>query len=408
MAGQRTKSSIGLSRGKRLRRIGAGVGAGMLVAGLAMTPVEAATSAHLIDYGDWYGYGDQGGQGYQGGGDGGSGSTSTNGDPATSSQSRGVVVIDTQLYSGSEAAGTGVVLTSSGTVVTNYHVVEGSTTVRVTIPGTGRAYTAHVVGADKTSDIAVLQLQGASGLTTATIDNDALGVGDDVTAVGNAGGTGTLTAADGQVTALNQQITTAAEDAVAGETLTGMIETDADVVPGDSGGALMDNQGEVTGIDTAASSGSTVQGFAIPIAHAMSIVNQIESGHETAQVRIGPAGYLGVQVTTATSSSGNDSWGGSDQWGDPFGNNYGSGDPSTDGTAGAVVEGVSSGSPAAQAGLAAGDVITAIGSTTVNSVDDLTSALANHQPGDHVQVSWTDSNGQQHSTTITLAASPVN
>ena len=89
-------------------------------------------------------------------------------------------------------------LTSDGEVLTNYHVVEGATTITVTLASTGTTYDATVVGHSESSDVALLQLDGASGLPTATVDDDTVSLGDQVTAVGNAGGTGTLTAADGQ------------------------------------------------------------------------------------------------------------------------------------------------------------------------------------------------------------------
>ena len=109
---------------------------------------------------------------------------------------RGVVVIDTNLaYQGASAAGTGIVLTSSGTVLTNNHVIDGATTIKVVLPGTGRSYTAKVVGYDRTADVAVLQLQHASNLKTLSLgDSSSLTVGSLVTAYGNAGGTGSFTA----------------------------------------------------------------------------------------------------------------------------------------------------------------------------------------------------------------------
>jgi S1-C subfamily serine protease len=312
--------------------------------------------------------------------------------PATDAESTGVVLIDTQLsYEGAAGAGTGIVLTSGGEVLTNYHVVEGATAINVTVATTGRTYTADVVGHSATSDVALLQLQNASGLTTATVDNDTVALGDSVTAVGNAGGTGTLTAAKGSVTDLSSAITTASEGSVASERLRGLIETDADVVAGDSGGPLLDAQGEVVGIDTAASSGtssSTIDGYAIPIDDALTVVQQIRSGGETSTVQIGANAFLGVQVTDTASTY--------------PGAAYGS-----TGTGGATVAGVVDGSPAAQAGLVAGDTITAVGSTPVSSAAALSGALTTHAVGDQVRVTWTDSAGATQQATVTLAASPT-
>ena len=151
--------------------------------------------------------------------------------PASATQSKGVVLIDTVLpYQNASGAGTGMVLTASGQVLTSYHVVKAASTIKVTVAETGKTYQATVVGSDQTADVALLQLKGASSLTPVKIDNDKTSVGDKVTAVGNAGGTGTLTAAKGTILSLRASITTAAEGPVASETLTHMIETTADVV----------------------------------------------------------------------------------------------------------------------------------------------------------------------------------
>ena len=380
------------------------VGATALAAtvGLAGLPVLAVTagpavtsSVVLAGWDTAYGRG-QGGPpwSYGGGGQGQPQSRdgSVDSDPATEAQSQGVVLVDTQLsYEGAAGAGTGIVLNGDGEVLTNYHVVEGARAIRVTVATTGRTYEASVVGHSATSDVALLQLEDASGLTAAAVDGDAVALGDPVTAVGNAGGTGTLTAADGSVTDLNSTITTASEGSVASERLRGLIETDADVVPGDSGGPLLDAEGEVVGIDTAASSGtssSTIDGYAIPIDDALTVVQQIRSGTETSTVHVGANAFLGVQVT--------------DTAGSYPGAAYGS-----TGTEGAAVAGVVDGSPAADAGLAAGDVITAVGSTPVASADALSAALATRAVGDRVEVTWTDSAGSSRHATVTLAASPT-
>src|SRR5882757_1789430 len=186
---------------------------------------------------------------------------------ATAAQQVGVVDINTVLtYQGAEAAGTGMVLTSSGEVLTNNHVVEGATSIKVTIVSTGATYTAKVVGTDPTDDVAVIQLQNASGLQTAKFgDSSDVKAGDAVTAVGNAGGTGgTPSAAKGSVTATGQTLTASDENGSNAETLTGMIEINAAVVAGDSGGPLYDADGNVIGMDTAASTSSPTYGGAYP------------------------------------------------------------------------------------------------------------------------------------------------
>jgi S1-C subfamily serine protease len=172
----------------------------------------------------------------------------------------GVVVIDTNLaYQGNAAAGTGMVLTSSGEVLTNNHVISGATTIKVVVPNTGRGYPARVLGYDRTADVALLQLQGASNLKTVSISSARLSAGATVTALGNAGGNGSITSATGTVTGLGKSIT-ASDDTGDSEQLTGLIETNAEVQPGDSGGPLVNTEGRVVGMDTAASSGFGFQG----------------------------------------------------------------------------------------------------------------------------------------------------
>lgn len=334
--------------------------------------------------------------------------TQTDATPATSEEATGVVVIETVLgYQDAEAAGTGIVLTSDGLVLTNDHVVAGSTEIRVAVPATGATYTATVVGTDASSDVAVLELDDASGLATATLDDDGEpAVGDAVTAVGNAGGTGELVAADGTVTALGRTITTAAEGAASSETLEGLIEVDADIVSGDSGGPLLDAEGEVVGIDTAASSGtSDIVGYAIDVDDAMAIVQQVLSGEETATVTLGYPAFLGVEVASPQAASAGLPGGAG--YGASYGAGLGASAAASSSTAGALVAGVVEGAPAATAGLAAGDTITAVDGAAVTTADDLTATLAEHDPGDTVTVIWTDAAGQAHEADVTLAQGPV-
>jgi len=398
---------VGSARRTRWARL---MGAGALASVLGLGTVTAVASPMLpasrIVAVDWQQPGGSSsspwGQ-YQSGQDSSaSSSTSTvNSEPATAEESTGVVLIDTVLTDG-EAAGTGIVLTGNGEILTNYHVVEGSTSIKVTVMGTGKAYTATVVGHDQTDDVALLQLKSASGLTTATIDDDTVSTGNKVTAVGNAGGTGTLTAATGTVTALRASITTESEGSTAGESLKSLIETDADVVPGDSGGPLLDAQGEVIGIDTAASSGTEIDGYAIPIERALTIVKTILSGHETTTVAIGAKAYLGVEISSDTATTYN-----SNGYGQSRGGYDGPDDTSYQSSTGATVAGVVDQGPAADAGLMAGDTITAVAGDAITSADDLTTALAGHEPGDTVKVTWTDSSGSSHTATATLGSSPL-
>ncbi|WP_146082215.1 MULTISPECIES: S1C family serine protease [unclassified Rathayibacter] len=308
---------------------------------------------------------------------------------ASTAQTAGVVTITSELtYQGARSAGTGMILTSDGMILTNNHVVEGATAISVTVESTGRSYTARVVGTDATNDVAVLQLEDASGLTPASLDTDGVAVGDTVTAVGNAGGTGDLVAATGTVTGLDQQITTRSESGISAETLTGLIQTDADIVSGDSGGPLVDSAGRVVGMDTAASSGTAdITGFAIPISKALDIVATIEAGADTATVEIGYPAFLGVSLSSGTAS------------------------PTSRALAttasGAVIGGVVEGGPAAQAGLEAGDVVTAVDGVAVASADQLSASLAQREPGESVTISWTDAEGAARSAQVVLVEGPV-
>jgi S1-C subfamily serine protease len=365
-----------------------------------------------------------------------------------------VDVTSTLGYQGATAMGTGIVLTSNGEILTNNHVVNGATSVSVRDIGNGKTYKATVVGYDESHDVAVLQLSGASGLTTATTGNSsAVKVGDNVVGLGNAGGAGgTPSVAPGTVTALNQSITASDEGGGSSEQLSGLIETNADIQPGDSGGPLVNSYGQIIGMDTAASSSgsqvggnggsgngfggfgdgsgsgfggfgdgsgfggsgssgsgstgsgstgsgstgsgstgsgstgssssgqdSTTQGFAIPIDTALSIAAQIEAGQASSTVHIGATAFLGLELA----SSGQQ------------------------GSSGVALAGAASGTPAANAGLGAGDVVTSLNGQTVSSSTDIQNILAGLHPGDKVSIGWTDASGQSHTATVTLASGPT-
>jgi len=290
-----------------------------------------------------------------------------------------VVLINTEIgYGDGQAAGTGMVLTSNGLVLTNNHVVDGSTKISVTDPGANETYTAKVVGTDSKHDVALLQLVGASGLATVAIDaNGTEAKGDAITAVGNASGGGVLMAADGTITKLDAAVTTSTNAYEKGETLTGTIEISADVVAGDSGGALLDRQGEVIGMNTAASSGfGDTTAYAIPIAAALKIVDQIRSGDPSGSVTLGYPAFLGVGLSQ---------------------------DAAGDATLGYVYDGT----PAAAAGLVAGDTITAVNGKHVADGAALSTALKAHHPGDKVSITWTNAYGDSHTAKVTLAEGPA-
>lgn len=296
----------------------------------------------------------------------------------------GVVTINTNLgYSGGQAAGTGMVLTSSGEILTNNHVIDGATGITVAVPGTGRRYSAQVVGYDVNDDVAVLQLRSASNLKTISVSTSAATRGEKVRAVGNAGGTGSLSSAAGRVTGVGKTIT-AGDDQGNSETLTGLVETNAAVVAGDSGGPLLDSDGRVIAMTTAASTGGGTFGFqdvasndayAIPIAKALRIANAIEAGKRSATIHVGPTAFLGIQVASSDTSSG------------------------------ALIVGVVSGGPSAKAGLTSGDLITKVGSRTVASPAGVGAIVSTKQPGQKLRIVYLDEAGT-HTVTVTLGTGP--
>jgi S1-C subfamily serine protease len=295
----------------------------------------------------------------------------------------GLVLINTVLsLQGAVGAGTGIVLDSNGEVMTNNHVVEGATQITVTSIGTGQRYPATVMGYDRKHDVALLQLHGARGLPTAPLGNSSpVTVGDPILAIGNAGGQG-LSRAPGTVTSLGQNIV-AADELAAPEQLNGLIETNANIRPGDSGGPLVNTSGQVIGIDTAASgnykftSRSGAQGFAIPIETALSIANQIRSRAPSGSVHVADTALLGVGVGPAQRQGG------------------------------LPVRQVLQGSPAGQAGIAPGDVITEFDGNGLSSDTALSDLLDQRSPGNSVNVMWLDRSGQQHDANVTLATGPV-
>jgi S1-C subfamily serine protease len=377
----------------------------------------------------------------------------------------GIVDVTSTLgFQDATAMGTGIVLTSNGEILTNNHVINGATSVSVTDIGNGKTYKATVVGYDATHDIAVLQLSGASGLTTATTgDSSTVKTGDSVVALGNAGGKGgTPAVAPGSITALNQSITASDEGSGSSEQLSGLLETNANIQAGDSGGPLVNSHGQIIGIDTAASSnfqlggsgnggsgsdgsgsdgsgsdgsggfggsgfgdggfggfggsgfgdgsgsgssgsgssgsgssgssssgsagssssdGSTTQGFAIPINTALSIAKGIAAGQGSSTAHIGATAFLGLEIASSGSSQGS--------------------------AQGVQIAGTQPGTPAAQAGIGQGDVVTGLDGKSVSTGTDITETLVGHHPGDKVSIAWTDAEGQSHTATVTLGTGPA-
>jgi S1-C subfamily serine protease len=307
-----------------------------------------------------------------------------------------LVDINTTLgFQQAQAAGTGIVLNANGLVLTNNHVINGATKISAVDIGNGKTYDALVVGYDRSHDVALIQLQNASGLTAAPIGSSAkVAVGDSIVAIGNAGGVGGApSVSGGTVTALSQSITASSEDGTS-EQLTGLIQVAAAVQPGDSGGPLVNAAGQVVGMDTAASQGFQMdqngqptdggQGFAIPIDQAMSIEKQIAAHQSSATVHIGDSALLGVTVDQAAGGRGR----------------------RAQASNGAVVSSVLAGSPAEAAGIAGGDVVTSINGQAVDSANTLTSLLTTFHPGDRVTVGFLSPQGQQ-SVAVQLVKGPA-
>lgn len=299
------------------------------------------------------------------------------------------IVDVTSTTANGQAAGTGIVLTPGGEILTNYHVVEGATSVKVRISNGSKSFPAKVVGTDSTDDVAVLQAQHAEGLATLKVGKSArVAVGDRVIAIGNAfNRPGEPTVTVGTITAVGRSITVGGGPG-GFQRLHDLFQTNAELAPGNSGGPLLNANGDVIGMNTAAGAGriritGAGDGYAIPIDTAMTIVRQIESGHSKGNVRVGPRAILGVHVRDTDAG---------------FGNGSGAG-------GGALVVGVDPDSGAASAGIVRGDRIIAIDGTDVAGVSDLIKAMNTKKPGDRVAVQWVDQAGQSRKATVRLAAS---
>ena len=387
-----------------------------------------------------FGNGGNSGNGNGGFGNGGFGNGASNGNSGASGLSSadqaiynkvktGLVIINDSLnYQAEEAAGTGMVLTSSGLVLTNNHVVENATSITATVLATGKTYKVQVLGYDKTGDIAAVQLVGASGLQTIQTGNSsAVKNGDAVLAMGNAEGQSEIVPAAGQVTALNQTITASDDSGDTSETLHGMIQTNADIVSGDSGGALANSSGQVIGMNTAGDNvqygSQTATGFAIPINTALSVVNQITAGQASSTISLGYPPFIGVFTYGSSSSPQTQQQQAEQATGAQFpgfGGGGGGGqqacyNSNADMPTPTTIAPVSSGTliigsicktPADTAGMEGGDVITAVNGKAIGSPNTLLSVLSAYKPGDSVTITWVNLSGHSTTSKITLAAGP--
>ena len=279
--------------------------------------------------------------------------------------------------------GSGIILTPDGLIMTNAHVVSAAQNADPAGPGgartlvslaDGRAVPFAVVAADPTSDIAVVRAEATSGLTPITFGSSAdLRVGEQVAAVGSPLGLdGTVTS--GIISALNRPVSTSTSDSASQGAVIDAIQTDAPINPGNSGGALVNANGQLIGMNSAnasfggasGESGSIGLGFAIPVDEAKRIADEL--------IATGTAshGSLGAQVTDVT-------------------NAYG-----------ARIVGVTSGGPAAAAGLAAGAVITKVDEQVINNTDALVAGVQSKAPGTTIALNYLDPSGSPRSVQVLL------
>ncbi len=332
----------------------------------------------------------------------------------------GVVDVTSNLrYLQETAKGTGFVIdAAAGLILTNNHVIDGATSVTVTPVTSGRSYPARILGYDRADDVALLQVRGVPGLKAVAIGSSArVRVGAPVLAIGNEGGQGgSPTVAPGVISNLDRVIVASDQSSGLSETLHGMMQTSADIRPGDSGGPLAGADGRVIGINTAAGGNTVYSGYAIPIDQAMPIARQIAASRQGTRVQIGLPAFLGVLLPDSSSTSPR---GQARQELHQTGAVSGSGSGCTSGDTtsapgriapaetGALVDGVLCGTPAAQAGLFAGDVITSAGGQAVTSPRSLSAILSRCRPGSQIALAWVAPGGSLHTAAVTLAAGPA-
>jgi S1-C subfamily serine protease len=329
-------------------------------------------------------------------------------------------------YQSETAEGTGMILTASGLVLTNNHVIDGATEVKASLAGNAaKTYSAQVLGYDSSADVALLQLTGASGLPTVSFGNSAqVSVGTQVLALGDAEGRGSVTPAAGEISALDRSIKASDEGSGTTEYLNNMLATSARIQQGDSGGALADSAGQVIGMVTAANTASAGQadgvvGFAIPIDIALNIAGKIEAGQASSAVSIGLPGFLGVDVAQSSSANPQQQAAAARQLGSKPGSTQNAAACVAAGqqprvpaeiapaSSGALIVGVLCGSPAQSRGLVAGAVITSVDGQPITTPASLTATAARYHPGTAVSIGWRAVNGSRHTTRIVLGDGPA-
>jgi S1-C subfamily serine protease len=325
-------------------------------------------------------------------------------------------------YDAETATGTGFVVDArAGLILTNNHVIRDATSVTVAVPATGRSYPADIVGADVAADVAVLRIRPVTGLLAAPLgDSAAVAANTPVMSFGNqAGAGGSPVVAPGVITGTGRTIQ--ANDGAAGfsETLHDMLATTARIAPGDSGGPLAGATGTVIGVDTAAGTDGASTGYAIPINAAMAAERLITAGRPEQGVSLGVGGFLGVIVGSGTVRSPAAQQG---QERNAAGGTAARLEapgciPTQDDVAipakiapvpaGALVVGVLCDTGAATAGMAPGDVITAVDGRPVDSPDALTAIVNGARPGTVMLVTWASATGGARTSRVRLSIAPA-
>lgn len=275
------------------------------------------------------------------------------------------------------SSGTGLVLSSDGIVVTNYHVVQRTENLSVRLSVEGETYSAHMLGYSQTLDVAVLQLEDASGLTTINASEGHPFVGDEIISVGNARGGGILRASSGYIAGLDETVRVASSYGGFGEDdLRNMIAMTTGAVPGYSGGPTFNRNNQVIAMTTAGSQRvtSSSQSYAIPIDRVHRVVDEVLAGNQSDEIRIGPPAFLGITIT------------------------------------GEDIPAVSTVIPdgaAAQAGVQPGDLILAIDGEDISTAKELLQIISRHDPGDQLALKI-HRLGSPLDMQVTLATSPTN
>ena len=292
---------------------------------------------------------------------------------------RGVVsVTAVRPADGTTVSASGIVLTPGGEVLTSNHVIASARSITAGVAG-GATFAAHVMGYDTADDLALLQLEGASGLQPLTPATSTLvPAGTPLVAIGNELGLGGAPAARAvTVAALDQTATTGiATDPASNATVRGLIALTPAIGAGDSGGPLVDTGAHAVGMITAAVGANSSFGYALPMPRALAIVSEITTGSGGPGVRVGPRAVLGIATT-----------------------------PTAGGAYGALVGSVTG--DAARAGLRAGDVVVSIDDATIASPADIDAALDHHRPGDAVMVGWLDRADMFRSARVQLTSGPA-